>query len=96
VFAPGQIESHDDAGHCVADPGQMLLAASLMLGEGLRERHAADTLSAALGAARAARSGPVAAVRRTLSTSTRDFSDTVVRLLPTSHRGAEFLNEATG
>ena len=95
VFAPGQAESHEHAGHGVADPAPMLLAASLMLGEGLGERHAAATLSAALRDARSSRR-PVAAVRRTLSASTRDLSDTVVRLLPSSHRNAEFLNEATG
>ena len=95
VFAPGQAESHEHAGHGVVDPAPMLLAASLMLGEGLGERHAAATLSAALRDARSSRR-PVAAVRRTLSASTRDLSDTVVRLLPSSHRNAEFLNEATG
>jgi 3-isopropylmalate dehydrogenase len=94
VLAPAQAESSDDAGHGVADPSSMLLAASLMLREGLGESLAADTLSAALREARVSGPGPVAAVRRTLSASTRDFADVVVGLLPTSHRNAEFLPEA--
>jgi len=94
VFAPAQAASPDDAGQGVADPSSMLLAASLMLSEGLGESHAADTLSAALRQARASGSGPVAAVRRTLSASTRDFADVVVGLLPASHRNAEFIPEA--
>jgi 3-isopropylmalate dehydrogenase len=96
VFAPAQAASPDDAGQGVADPSSMLLAASLMLSEGLGESHAADTLSAALRQARESGSGPVAAVRRTLSASTRDFADVVVGLLPASHRNAEFLPSGVG
>jgi len=96
VFAPAQAAAPDDAGHGVADPSSMLLAASLMLREGLGETHAADTLSAALRQARASGSGPVAGVRRTLSASTRDFADVVVGLLPASHRNAEFLPSGVG
>ena len=44
VFAPAQAAAPDDAGHGVADPSSMLLAAALMLGEGLGERSAAATL----------------------------------------------------
>jgi 3-isopropylmalate dehydrogenase len=88
VFAPAQSESADDAGHGVADPSSMLLAASLLLREGLGEDHAADTLLAALHDARRR-----TAVRRTLSASTRDFGDAVVSLLPASHRNAEFVPE---
>jgi 3-isopropylmalate dehydrogenase len=94
VFAPAQTESADDAGHGVADPSSMLLAASLLLREGLGERHAADTLSAALRQARAGSSEPVTEVRQRLSASTRDFGDAVVRLLAASHRNAEFVPEA--
>ena len=88
VFAPAQPESADDAGHGVADPSSMLLAASLLLREGLGEEHAADTLSAALRNARRR-----TAVRRTLQATTRDFGDAVVSLLPASHRNAEFVPE---
>ncbi len=94
VFAPAQAESADDAGHGVADPSSMLLAASLLLSEGLGELHAAETLSAALRQARANGSG--AAVRQLLSASTRDFGDAVVGLLAGSHRNAEFVPSGVG
>ena len=74
----------------------MLLAASLMLREGLGESHAADTLSAALREARVSGSGPVTAVLGTLLASTRDFADVVVGLLPASHRNAEFVPSGVG
>ena len=72
----------DSAGQGVADPGSMLLAVSLLLREGLGEEHAADTLASALRQARADGSGSLAAVRRTLQASTRDFGDAVVKMLP--------------
>lgn len=92
VFSPAQKEPHDHAGHGVADPGSMLLAASLLLREGLGEAHAADTLAAALRHARASGS-PVARPHR-LAATTRDFGDAVAGLLPASHRNAEFVPEA--
>ena len=92
VFSPAQTDPHDNAGHGVADPGSMLLAASLLLREGLGEAHAADTLAAALRHARASGS-PVARPHR-LSATTRDFGDAVAGLLPASHRNAEFVPEA--
>jgi hypothetical protein len=73
----------------------MLLAASLLLREGLGEEHAADTLSAALRHARVDGSRP-AAMRRTLAVTTRDFGDAVVSLLATSHRNAEFVPGGVG
>jgi 3-isopropylmalate dehydrogenase len=96
VFAPAQAAPRDDAGQGVADPSSMLLAASLMLREGLGQSHAADTLSAALRGARVSRSDSVSAVHRTLSASTRDLADVVVGLLPASHRNAEFVPSGVG
>ena len=96
VFAPAQAAPPDDAGHGVADPSSMLLAASLMLREGLGESHAADTLSAALRGARVSGSDTVSAVHRTLAASTRDLADVVVGLLPASHRNAEFVPSGIG
>lgn len=90
VFSPARAEPHDQAGHGVADPGSMLLAASLLLREGLGEAHAADTLAAALRHARANGSRPVARPHR-LASTTRDFGDAVAGLLPASHRNAEFV-----
>ena len=44
VFAPAHGAAQDIAGQGVANPASMLLAAALMLGEGLGERRAAETL----------------------------------------------------
>lgn len=67
-FAAGR----DMAGHGVADPGAMLLAAALMLGEGLGERVAAATLSRAVGRADVRGRGP----------STRELGDAVLAAMP--------------
>jgi 3-isopropylmalate dehydrogenase len=93
VFAPTGTQSQDDAGHGVADPGSMLLAASLMLREGLGETHAADTLAGALRAARANGHRPAARLR-TVGATTRDFGDAVAGLFAVTHRNAEFAREA--
>jgi 3-isopropylmalate dehydrogenase len=93
IFAPAASPPADDAGHGVADPSSMLLAASLLLREGLREEHAAETLWSALRHARVNGSQP-AALRRSLAASTRDFGDAVVSLLASSHRNAEFVPES--
>jgi 3-isopropylmalate dehydrogenase len=90
VFSPAYSDSSDLAGHGVADPSSMLLAAALLLREGLGEWPAAETLAAALGSTRPE------TTRRTLTESTRDFADAVVRMLPSSHPNAEFVREATG
>jgi len=95
VFAPAQREPADGAGHGVADPSSMLLAASLLLGEGLGERHAAETLRRALRHARINGSRP-ATIRRTLAATTRDFGDAVVSLLPSAHSNAEFVPSGVG
>jgi len=72
------------AGHGVADPSSMLLAAALMLGEGLGERSAAATLAGALSLA-AGNGGPP---------STRDRADLVLAQLPVAAANAEFHREA--
>jgi 3-isopropylmalate dehydrogenase len=91
VFGPVHEDSRDDAGHGVADPSSILLAASLMLGEGLGERAAAQTLAVALtSAGRSRGSGG----RRRVAETTREFSDAVLQLLPSAVRNAEFLPEA--
>ena len=48
MFGPSHGTAYDIAGQGVADPGSMLLAASLMLEEGLRERGAGTTLASAV------------------------------------------------
>jgi isocitrate/isopropylmalate dehydrogenase len=72
------------AGHGVADPSSMLLAAALMLGEGLGERSAAATLAGALSLAG----------RNGRPPSTRDRADLVLAQLPVAAANAEFHREA--
>ena len=96
VFSPAHSEPSDLAGHGVADPSSMLLAAALLLRDGLGEWPAAETLTAALSSTRRDESRPDASARRTFAASTRDFADAVVRMLPSSHPNAEFVREATG
>ena len=59
----------------------MLLAAALMLGEGLGERNAAATLSAAVG-------------RAETRGSTRSVTDAVLSQLPLTLTNAEFWRQA--
>ncbi|HZR91200.1 MAG TPA: isocitrate/isopropylmalate family dehydrogenase [Gaiellaceae bacterium] len=94
IFAPAEADGRELAGSGVVDPCPMLLAASLLLAEGLGEARAGETLAGALTAARSVGADPVASVRRTLAASTRELADAVLRLLPVSHRGAEFVPEA--
>lgn len=58
VFGAAHGPEEELAGHGVADPSSMLLAASLLLGEGLGERSAAATLHASVGSAQAPRTAP--------------------------------------
>jgi isocitrate/isopropylmalate dehydrogenase len=81
VFGAGLDPEHEVAGHGVADPRPMLLAAALMLGEGLGEHSAAASLSQALG--RTNGGGP----------STRGVCDGVLAELPLWLE-VEFLREA--
>ncbi len=60
VFGADHGASEELAGHGVADPSSMLLAAALMLAEGLSERSAAGTLSAAVGRTQDLRQHPTA------------------------------------
>jgi len=84
LFGPTHGAADDIAGQGVADPRSMLLAAALMLGEGLGERSAAATLASAVWRA--------AAVRE--QRSTRGFADVVLAQLPLALANAEFYREA--
>ena len=64
MFGPTHGAATDIAGQGVADPRSMLLAAALMLGEGLGERAAAETLSRAVSHALGTASDAPSARRR--------------------------------
>jgi 3-isopropylmalate dehydrogenase len=91
IFGPSHGAAVDIAGQGVADPSSMLLAAALMLGEGLGERGAEATLSSAVSHVRG--NGTRRAVG-TVSMST-ELTDAVLAQLPQSHSNAEFLREAS-
>jgi 3-isopropylmalate dehydrogenase len=90
IFGPTHGSAPEIAGQGVANPMAMLLAASLMLGEGLGERAAAQTLERALAEALddgvrtpdLVQSGPAA--------TTRQFMDALLAGLPGARRDTEF------
>ncbi len=93
VFGPTHGPAHDIAGQGVANPSEMLLAASLMLGEGLGRRSAAQTLESGIASA-------LGGSRRTpdlagagVAASTREFVDVVLGLLPSVRTDTEFAPE---
>ncbi len=74
VFAPTHGAAEDIAGQGVANPASMLLAAALMLGDGLGERGAAETLTGAvLGACSNGTQTPDM-LSRGLGATTREFA----------------------
>jgi len=84
VFGATHGAAEDIAGQGVADPSSMLLAAALMLGEGLGERSAAATLASAVGRAH----------DDTRHASTRDYANLVLAQLPLALANTEFYREA--
>lgn len=90
IFGPSHGSAVDIAGQGVADPSSMLLAAALMLGEGLGERGAAATLSSAVSYVRG--HDALRAVGRVSMTA--ELTDAVLARLPQSHSNAEFFTEA--
>jgi len=90
IFGPSHGSAVDIAGQGVADPSSMLLAAALMLGEGLGERGAAATLSSAVSYVRGTEARRAVG---TVSMST-ELTDAVLARLPQSHSNAEFFTEA--
>ena len=90
LFAPSHGRAAAIAGQGVANPSSMLLALSLLLGEGLGERAAAETIGEAV--AEALRGGvhtPDVHGERAAS-GTRDFVDVVLGLFQVATPNAEF------
>jgi len=94
VFAPAHGAAEDIAGQGVANPASLLLAAALLLGEGLGERRAAETLTGAV--LRACTDGVPTPdlVTSGVGATTREFGDAVLSELPASLTTAEFYREA--
>jgi 3-isopropylmalate dehydrogenase len=93
IFGPTHGSAPDIAGQGVANPSGILLAASLLLAEGLGERAAARTLERAVtdaiesGVRTADLPGDGAAA------TTRSFMDAVLELLPGARTDVEFFPE---
>ncbi len=94
VFAPAHEAAEEIAGQGVANPASMLLAAALMLGEGLGERSAAETLAGAV--VEACSNGVRTPDTDTtgVGATTREFGDVVLGELPAAVTNAEFYREA--
>lgn len=94
VFVPAHGAAEEIAGQGVANPAPMLLAAALLLGEGLGERRAAETLTGAvLHACSNGRRTPDL-VSTGVGATTREFADVVLEELPGAVTNAEFYREA--
>jgi len=90
LFAPTHGAAHDIAGQGVANPSEMLLAAALMLREGLGRHAAAEALEESLAAALAASVRPPDMSGTVPGATTREFVDVVLGLLPSARRDTEF------
>ena len=90
IFGPTHGSAPDIAGQGVANPSGILLAASLLLGEGLGERSAARTLERAVTQtiASGVRTPDLPGTRA--SVTTRSFSDAVLDLMPSARSDVEF------
>jgi 3-isopropylmalate dehydrogenase len=90
IFGPTHGSAPEIAGQGVANPMAMLLAASVMLGEGLGERAAAETLER--GVSRAIGDGVRTAdlVVTGAAATTRQFMDVLLAGLPSARRDTEF------
>lgn len=90
LFAPTHGHAHDIAGQGIANPSEMILAAALLLDEGLGRRSAAvaleESLVATLGSSR--RTADMSGA--TPAATTREFVDAVLGLLPSARRDTEF------
>jgi 3-isopropylmalate dehydrogenase len=94
IFAPGHGAAEDIAGQGVANPAWMLLTTALMLGEGLGERRAAETLTGAVLEACSNGIRTPDMVQSGVGATTRQFADGVLSLLPFTLTNAEFYREA--
>lgn len=94
VFTPAHGSAHDIAGQGVANPSSILLAVALLLGEGLGERAAAETLGGAVAAASGNDRRTPDMLAEGVGATTREFADVVLSQLRWTVRNAEFLREA--
>jgi 3-isopropylmalate dehydrogenase len=90
LFGPSHGSALDIAGQGVANPSEILLAASLMLGEGLGRRAAAETLERSVGGVLSSGLGTPDMAPAGVAATTREFVDVVLSMLPSARRDTEF------
>jgi 3-isopropylmalate dehydrogenase len=90
VFGPTHGSAPEIAGQGVANPMAMLLAASVMLGEGLGERAAAETLERGVAGAIGDGVRTPDLVESGSGATTRQFMDVLLAGLPSARRDTEF------
>jgi isocitrate/isopropylmalate dehydrogenase len=90
LFGPTHGSALDIAGQGVANPSEMLLAAALMLAEGFGRRSAAETLERSVGEALASGYRTPDMAQAGVASTTREFVDVVLSLLPSARRDTEF------
>lgn len=94
MFGPTHGSALEIAGQGVANPSAMLLAAALMLGEGLGERSAARTLERGVTATLETGVRTPDMVSSGAGATTRQFMDALLASLPTVRRDTEFAGVA--
>lgn len=94
LFHPADGAASELAGQGVANPASMLLAAALMLGEGLGERRADETLTGAVLAACSNGTRTPDMLTNGVGATTREFANVVLSELPSALTNAEFYREA--
>jgi 3-isopropylmalate dehydrogenase len=94
VFGPTHGSASAIAGQGVANPSAMLLAAALLLGEGLGERSAAGTLERAVVDTLGTGVRTPDLVSSGAGATTREFMDALLAALPSARRDTEFAEAA--
>jgi 3-isopropylmalate dehydrogenase len=90
IFGPTHGSAPEIAGQGIANPMAMLLAASVMLGEGLGERAAAQTLERGVAGAIEDGVRTPDLVASGAAATTRQFMDVLLAGLPSARRDTEF------
>ncbi len=96
IFGPTHGSAPEIAGQGVANPSGILLAAALMLGEGLGERAAARTLEGAVVEALAAGALTPDLTATGEAATTRQFMDVLLQELPAARRDHELAHLEVG
>jgi 3-isopropylmalate dehydrogenase len=94
IFGPTHGSALEIAGQGVANPSAMLLAAALMLGEGLGERSASRTLERAVVETLETGVRTPDMVSSGAGATTREFMDALLEALPSARRDTEFAGVA--